>query len=57
MGYGPVYFDIGLMIFFDFLCSMMWAAQPEVLEITNIGVKKSLYIFTITYECRIDCMH
>jgi len=43
IGSGPEYWDMGLMIFFDFLCSIMWAAHPEVLEITKIGVKKSLY--------------
>lgn len=30
------------MSFFNLRCSTMWAAQPEVLEITKIGVKKSL---------------
>jgi hypothetical protein len=42
-GSGPTYLDNGLMIFFDFLCSIMWADQPEVLAITKMGVKKSLY--------------
>lgn len=36
---GPVYLDMGLIILFDFLCSMMCAAQPDVLAMTKIGVK------------------
>lgn len=39
---GPMYLEIGLIIFLLCLCSMMCAAQPEVLAITKIGVKKSL---------------
>ena len=54
-GYGPVYFEVGLIIFFDFLCSIICAPHPEVLAITNIGVKKSLYYSIITYVYRIDC--
>lgn len=39
---GPIYFEIGLIIFLLFLCYIICAAHPEVLEITKIGVKKSL---------------
>lgn len=39
---GPMYLDMGLISFLLFLCSIIWAAHPEVLEITKIGVKKSL---------------
>ena len=42
IGSGPVYLEMGRMSFFDFLCSIIWAAHPEVLDITKIGVKKSL---------------
>lgn len=41
-GPGPVYFEIGRISFLVFLCSIICAAHPEVLDITNIGVKKSL---------------
>lgn len=42
-GSGPVYLDMGLISFLKVRCSMIWAAQPEVLEITKMGVKKSLH--------------
>ena len=41
-GSGPMYLEMGLMSFLVVRCSMMWAAQPEVLEMTKMGVKKSL---------------
>lgn len=44
---GPIYFEMGLMIFLLCLCSIMWAAQPEVLAITKIGVKKSLRLIEL----------
>ena len=52
-----MYLEIGLMIFLEVLCSMMWAAHPEVLAITKMGVKKSLNDESLTYEFRIDCKH
>ena len=56
-GSGPTYLEVGLMIFLDLRCSIMWADQPEVLAITKIGVKKSLHQKIITYGFRIGCKH
>ena len=56
-GSGPMYFEIGLIIFFIFLCSIMWAAQPDVLEITKMGVKNSLHYWKNTCECHIGDRH
>lgn len=56
-GYGPMYLEIGLIIFLLCLCSMIWAAQPEVREMTNMGVKKSLNNIIITFLFRIDDRH
>jgi hypothetical protein len=41
-GSGPMYFEMGLMIFLLCRCSMIWAAHPEVLAMTKMGVKNYL---------------
>jgi len=38
----PLYLANGLINLFDECCSIIWADQPVILEITNIGVKKSV---------------
>jgi len=54
---GPMYFEIGRIIFLLCLCSIMWAAHPDVLEITKMGVKKSLNYLIFTFEYHIDDKH
>ena len=34
----PLYLDKGLISLFEACCSMMWADQPVIRDITNIGV-------------------
>ena len=54
---GPVYLEIGRIILFEDLCSIIWADHPEVLAITKIGVKNCIIGNLLMYEFRIGDKH
>ncbi len=44
---GPIYSSLGRIILLSALCSIIFAAQPEVLPMTNNGVNKSIALAVV----------